>query len=353
MSLKYLTLTMAAVSAFDTISVTENGQQKTMYVVGPNWYPGTEGGKVKINHGGRSYLATQNQEGPMDYYAPNLRGGVLEFTVDLSQAKCGCNHALYLVRMPGKNQDGTVRPSEGNDYYCDANRVGGDYCPEFDVMEANTYAWQSTPHKCNAPSGKGWYDWCDGSGKCWQKAHDQGTYGPGKQLDTTKPFTSKTTFDASNYFTTELSQNGFKITMNSECGDYYPGIAGDLEAGMTIAISNWGGQGIDMSWLDGSTGCQEQCDNNGNLFISDIKITTGGSGPHPPPTPGHYDFGDKCDHPNDGKCGNNCSADNCRWSWPSNDPAKWASKDADCRCKGQVMESSSVSEIESETFFLQ
>ena len=129
--------------------------------------------------------------------------------------------------------------------------------------------------------------------------------------------------------------------MNSDCSSYYPGIVGDLEAGMTIAISNWGDVGTDMSWLDGKTGCHEQCDNKGNLFISDIKVTTGGSGPGPtppPPTPGNYDYGDACSHPNDGKCGNNCSAGNCRWSWPSNDPAKWASKDADCRCKPSSVE---------------
>ena len=297
-------------------------------MVGPDWYPGTEDGKVKVVHDGRSYLATQNQEGPLDYYMPNLRGGSIEYTVDLSQGKCGCNLALYLVRMPGKNQDGSLRPSQLHDYYCDAQGYDGEYCPEFDIMEANQYAWQTTPHKCNAPSDKGWYDWCDHDGKCWQKAQAQGTYGPGKQIDTMKPFTAKIEFDASSHFTTTLTQNGFTLTMNSECGSYYPGIAGDLEAGMTIAISNWGDPGQSMSWLDGDTGCQEQCDNKGNLYVSDIKITTGGSGPPVPPA---YDFGQPCAHPDDGQCGNDCG--DCRWSWPSNDPAKWASKNADCRCR--------------------
>ena len=69
MSFKYLAFTMAAVSAFNTIKLTEDGKPKTVYVVGPDWYPGTtEDGKVQIKHNGRSYLATQDQEGPLDYY---------------------------------------------------------------------------------------------------------------------------------------------------------------------------------------------------------------------------------------------------------------------------------------------
>ena len=194
--------------------------------------------------------------------------------MDLSAAKCGCNSALYILRMPGRNEDGSLRPTQGHDYYCDANGIGA-FCPDFDIMEANTYAWQSTPHKCNAPSAKGFYDGCDGQGQCKQKAHEQGSYGPGKKLDTTKPFTAKMTFDWETHFTTELTQGNYTLTMNSDCSNYYPGIAGDLEHGMTIAMSSWGSVGTDMSWLDGATGCKEQCDSNPDLYISDIKITTG------------------------------------------------------------------------------
>jgi hypothetical protein len=31
-----------------------------------------------------------------------------------------------------------------------------------------------------------------------------------------------------------------------------------IEDGMTMAISNWGDVGTDMSWLDGNTGCNER-----------------------------------------------------------------------------------------------
>lgn len=101
---------------------------------------------------------------------------------------------------------------------------------------------------------------------------------------------------------------------------------------MTIAMSSWG-EGADMGWLDSETGCSESCYNKPSLNVSNIKITTGGSTPpkppHPtPPGPGNFDFGDACGSPTDDDC-NGC---NCHWSWPSSDPAKWASKDAHCRC---------------------
>lgn len=57
-------------------------------------------------------------------------------TVDLSQIGCGCNLALYLVSMPGHSDGGKHEP----DYYCDANDVGGVWCPEMDLLEANNMA---------------------------------------------------------------------------------------------------------------------------------------------------------------------------------------------------------------------
>ena len=66
--------------------------------------------------------------------------------------------------MPGKKTDGTDDPSEDNMYYCDANQVGGVYCPEFDIMEANTYSFRSTPHSCSAPDSNGHYTQCDNGG---------------------------------------------------------------------------------------------------------------------------------------------------------------------------------------------
>ncbi len=51
---------------------------------------------------------------------------------------------------------------EGLNYYCDANGVGDQYCPEFDVLESNKHTVVTTLHECEY-DGEWWYN-CDGTG---------------------------------------------------------------------------------------------------------------------------------------------------------------------------------------------
>ena len=201
--MKFLALTAAlvnSVSADQQIDITENGKPMKKYVVG--------GGNVAINGAeanfpqSRWYLGNKDGNGgyaPDIYYAPNLLGGSIEYDVNLSQASCGCNIALYLVQMPGYNADGSPNPSQGGDYYCDANDVGGMWCPEMDIMEANSFAWHTTPHKCDAPSGKHFNN-CDrgGCGKAFSDV-DRNGMGPGGQyrINTQNEFHAKGSFNQS------------------------------------------------------------------------------------------------------------------------------------------------------------
>ena len=102
--------------------------------------------------------------------------------------------------------------------------VGGNYCPEFDIMEANQWCSQTTAHKCNAPSN-GHYSSCDRGGNGWlntRKNLDYNDYGPGSdfKINTLETFHVKIDFIEKNssfhgvdsYF----SQNGNQISMNSE-----------------------------------------------------------------------------------------------------------------------------------------
>jgi len=82
--------------------------------------------------------------------------------------------------MPGKYNDGKDRPGEGGDYYCDANDVGGAWCTEMDLMEANTYAFHATAHKCDSKTSAGVYPNCDRGGSCFQIGQQTGQFGPGK-----------------------------------------------------------------------------------------------------------------------------------------------------------------------------
>mgnify|MGYP003695146441 FL=1 len=172
--MKLLTLTLASlVQADPSVTIQENGKNKTLYAVGSKWAPASQtSGGFSLPHSGRTYLGTKDGNGgfsPDMFYSPNLLGGSIEWDMDLSQAGCGCNAALYLISMPGYKQDGSPDPSQGGDYYCDANQVGGVWCPEMDIMEANTYAWHMTPHTCDSPSGKHYYH-CD-QGGCGKAIH--------------------------------------------------------------------------------------------------------------------------------------------------------------------------------------
>lgn len=271
---KYLCL-IATASAFGTITIEEDGKPKKLYVVGPKKVP-TKGKMLKIPHSARSYLATSDKLGPDNWYRPNLVGGSLSYTLNLSKHKCGCNAALYMSLMPGLNEDGSVNPSQAKDFYCDANQVGGVWCPEFDTQEANMYNFISTAHTCDDPNGKGHYKNCDRAGKCQHKAFPTGQYGPGKKINTRKPFTVTQTYTEKE-FKVSLSQNGFTLDLPADnCPDgYFEKQAKDLAKGMTFAMSSWGDVKTSMSWLDGVSGCKEACNNNPTMGISNIKIKTG------------------------------------------------------------------------------
>ena len=126
------------------------------------------------------------------YYTPNLLGGIFEYDVNLSNVSCGCVSALYTILMPAV--DNNSDPFK----YCDANQVGGHWCPEFDIQEANRHAFHATSHKCDAPDASGKYHNCDRGGECTLDVFYDvpGQYGYGSQhtINTENEFHVKTEF---------------------------------------------------------------------------------------------------------------------------------------------------------------
>jgi hypothetical protein len=151
---------------FSSIQMEVDGESGTYYVASS--FSSTGGSDYVVPANGRGYISTTpylDQSNP-SYFAPNLLGGSVEYDIDLSSHECGCIAAFYLVSMPGKDSNGNLWMDTDGWGYCDANQVSGNYCPEFDIMEANKWAWASTPHKCDAPSDKGFYSNCDRGGQC-------------------------------------------------------------------------------------------------------------------------------------------------------------------------------------------
>ena len=66
---------------------------------------------------------------------------------------CSCNAAAYFTQMPGYKPDssGLQVPYKGpiGTWYCDANDRNNNWCPEYDLIEANMYTMQSALHTCD------------------------------------------------------------------------------------------------------------------------------------------------------------------------------------------------------------
>ena len=101
------------------LTITEDGESKTVYLAAPFWFTGEGGDHISIPEGGRLYLSNTADLNPETFYKPNLLGGSVEYDVDLSNIECGCIAAFYLVRAPARDSSGNYNQTDGF-YYCDA-----------------------------------------------------------------------------------------------------------------------------------------------------------------------------------------------------------------------------------------
>jgi cellulase len=163
------------------------------------------------------------------YVMMQLLGQELSVDVDYSDVPCGENGAFYLSEMAA---DGKGDAGAGTGY-CDA-QCQGYCCNEMDVLEANAKATAMTGHPCNGNN-------CD-KGGCAFNPYQNGQrnfWGPGQTVDTSKPFTVITQFQANggrlSTITRNYKQNGRQINSGSisNCGS--EGSTGGL-AGMGAAL---------------------------------------------------------------------------------------------------------------------
>jgi cellulase len=256
------------ISDYSKYGVTTSGNAVTMYhyVQGRSVSP-------------RIYLLDENTQ---EYVMFKLLNQELTVDVDFSQVPCGENGALYFSEMEadGGRSDTNKGGAAYGSGYCDAQcpslpwRNGvpntarqGFCCPEMDILEANARANAFTPHPCNGNN-------CDKSG-CGYNPYSQGKrnfWGPGMTVDTSKPFTVVTQFQANggslSQITRKYIQNGRDIGGASGgggdvitaggCGSSgsFGGLAGmgqSLGRGTVLAMSIWNDNAQNMAWLDSGT----------------------------------------------------------------------------------------------------
>merc|ERR1711909_2169 len=216
---------VAAASArnFGPVNIDGVGQK---YLLAPDWSAGNiqmngDSG-FTLNGGGRVYLGNSPNDGwdPNNYWQTPLNEMHFSYTLDLSNVGCHCNAAGYFIGMPGPGG------GEGGDYYCDANFVGGQWCPEYDTLESNKHTIAGT-------------------------------------LNTNRPFTVSH-YQNSQQANIWMSQDGREASFDFCSDGGYCSKMAQSYGGMVFSASLWGGGGIDMGWLDGMTGCWGECNIGGS-----------------------------------------------------------------------------------------
>eukprot|EP00056_Hartaetosiga_gracilis_P015884 m.242481 g.242481 ORF g.242481 m.242481 type:complete len:307 (+) comp34102_c0_seq1:18-938(+) len=220
----------------------------------------TEGGrKVNVRFGERFYIMLNafhphSSPNSSDFLQFDLVGKTLNVTVDLNGASCGCNAAMYLVSMPSS------KPGANSDWYCDANNVGGNSCPEIDLIEANEHALFTTMHHCDKPYSS---STCAHGGYGARFGHGKSDLGNSSSfsIDTRRPFIFSTSFY--NTQTKDNSNNSNNTEEKLSCAvslyqdgslrtqqviDKVSNIADPLSTGMVMVFSFWGSSS--MGWLD-------------------------------------------------------------------------------------------------------
>jgi len=198
---------------------------------------------------------TISSDGGKSFYRfGNLLGKTVGFDVDISTTTCNCNAALYFIAPPAGSPI---------DYYCDGQTT----CTEIDVMEANTHAFQVTPHCGTGGDACHW-----GCGVNYRS--DKG-YGPGgSAIDTKRSFYVYMKFNANGNTLTSISggvqqsgKSGLSYTLTDQtCTNlpgnpktYISGLANSIRGNLVLMVSFWR-NGLD--WLDGCSNgqnCPESC----------------------------------------------------------------------------------------------
>merc|ERR1712058_163544 len=150
------------------------------------------------------------------------------------------------------------------DYYCDANFGNNIWCPEYDTYEGNKYTMAGTLHTCSG--GGGYWDNCDRRG-CQTNVYniDPNIMCPEDRCTiNTNKWYGLSHFQNEHTATITMEQDGREYTFDiCTDGGYVSNMASSY-GGMVYSGSLWGGNGIDMGWLDGMTNCPGECNIDGS-----------------------------------------------------------------------------------------
>jgi len=236
----------------------------------------------RLHGGGQAYFTQGGGDmggDPYVYWQTELYNKVFSYDIDVSAVGCKCNAAMYWVNMPGYDGNGNPDPAEWGIYYCDANFVNGNWCPEYDTFEGNSATMNVAIHTCDyVPPND--YSSCDRGG-CGTNACEGigGQYGWGSgTIDTQRTYRiSHAQIMDGDYLAVSqhtLEQEG-RTASFSACNnpDSMKWMGYDMKD--IVGVFSLWDMGCDESWLDGCTGCGGCCNLAGSsVTFSNFALTS-------------------------------------------------------------------------------
>ena len=85
-------------SQFQEFIITVDGTDRTKYIRSQDWSTATATGKsLRVGKNNNVFLQDMDVSGPDYAFSPLIRGGSIEYDIDLSWNDCGCVSGFYLV----------------------------------------------------------------------------------------------------------------------------------------------------------------------------------------------------------------------------------------------------------------
>ena len=139
-------IAVAANAMYHEYPITVDGSAKNLYYRSQDWSSADQDvpGRVNVSSNNAILLKHNEFEGHEYAYKPYIRGGAIEYTVDLGSHGCGCVAGVYAIAVNSQCNGETEQDMSS------AEMESGmmPSCASIDVMQANPYGFNVSAHPC-------------------------------------------------------------------------------------------------------------------------------------------------------------------------------------------------------------
>ena len=133
-------------NAYQAFKINLDGNDVTKYIKSQDWSTLTiDQNDTRMTVAANNSIIIKDDKFDKHYYGfkPRLRGGAVQYTVDLSNHFCGCVAGFYLVNI-------SKTGCEPEDEIDGVPSGAMPSCPSIDVMQANPYSFNLAAHPCTS-----------------------------------------------------------------------------------------------------------------------------------------------------------------------------------------------------------